>query len=287
MMRDMDFWRWKTENWLRENEMIDALWWAAHRKDGAKEEVARLAPNVPAGTHEAWIAAAGLILGSLNSAADDVANGQSRQTAMDAANKVIVAIEEKKRVAKETEKVIHVFVQKPQFPNETLNEYDELLGTIGVDLRPFNTADDLDGMMKDPGNSVVLLAGIKNVETSAFEALKKKMPGVRFVRFDGIDTLERPTPTELKNYHETVLSILLAVRIMTQDNLKDDGDPIRLFLEQMIGRCLPNDSSVSVDDYINDIVNDNVKWINIILGALPAIEGHKEIRRPVEAFWSV
>jgi hypothetical protein len=176
-----------------------------------------------------------------------------------------------------------VFVPKSQFPQDTIGKYRNALESIGGKLRVYQNVDDLDGMITNPGKSIVMTVDIKDSDVKILESLKANKNALRFLNFAKMKDLDKLSPDELDNYEGEMLGILLVARIITSEDFQDKGSSAYRMLSHLLEDYMPE--GISVENYIQDIVVNAARLIKTILKALPAT-AYKVMKQSVEVLWA-
>jgi hypothetical protein len=268
------------ESSAQADNITDILWRAAIgaiSAGEAKAELEAVAPNI--GTtqaekdmiHDRWLALAARAAGSL---------GVQRLARRSKPGDEDI----RRQVASRLKNAgIEVFVRKSQFPGDTIATYKEIVESMGNKLRPYQKVEDLEGMVTDPSKSIIMTTDVTEPESAVLEALKAKAPALRFMNFAQMEDLDKMEPVEFENYQADVLSILLLARVITPEDIKDNGNITYQLLLHLLEEYMPE--GTTVDSYIKDIVANAARLIKTILKALPAT-AYKTMRQAVEVLWA-
>jgi hypothetical protein len=179
-------------------------------------------------------------------------------------------------------------MQKSCFPKNTYAFYRQQVEAVKGKLVIYQNAEDLDGMIDDPDKSIVMNTyredDPKREDTlNSLQSLKLKHSGLRVMNFERMEDLDKMDDSELHNYLTETLSILMLSRIITPEESQDKGSSIYRMLSHLLEDYMPD--GVSVENYIESIVNSAARFIKTILRALPATT-YKMMKHAVEVLWS-
>jgi len=265
-MRFGDMWR--------AEKITDVLWKAstgAIPAEAAKSELASLAPEVGRTTlgreavYDIWLDRASILVAAL--------------TTPRVAKYTQPSDDDVRRVAARIKNAgVEAFVQKSQFPGDTISKYRNIIEGLGGKLKVYQDIKDLRTMIKNPEKSIVMLN-----EVISADSVLPQAPGLRFINFAKRDDLDKMTVSELDNYEAEMFSILLIARIITPEDLADKSNPVYRMLSHLLENYMPD--GISVENYIQDIVTNAVRLIKTILKALP-IAVYEAMRQSVAVLWS-
>lgn len=263
----------------RANTITEVLWNAGRgivSKVQAKEELAKLAPEVEASSKERsdvydqWLAMANLTMLGLG-----VRSEEKHAKPTDEDIRLIAS-----RIR---ESGVEVFIPKSQFPGNAIVRYREIMESIGGQLRVYQHIEDLQAMIKNPAKSIVMAVGVSGNDMELLEVLKTNASELRFMNFEKMDDLNKMAADELDNYEAEMLSILLIARIITPEDFQNKGSSTYRMLAHLLEDYIPE--GVTIENYIQDIVTNAARLIKTILKALP-IAVYKAMRQSVEVLWS-
>ena len=176
-----------------------------------------------------------------------------------------------------------VFIPKSQFRGDGISKYRGIVETIGGKLRVYQNIEDLQNMITNPEKSIIMTTDVDDKDVNFLQNLNLKMENLRFMNFARMEDFDKMGLEELDNYEAEILSILLAARIITQEDFQDKGSPAYRMLSHLLEDYMPD--NVSVESYIQDMVMNAARSIKTILKALP-ITVYKVMRQSVEVLWA-
>jgi hypothetical protein len=187
---------------------------------------------------------------------------------------------------------IEVFMPKSQFPGDSFKAFKNGLGRVfGDKLRQYDDLTNLATTINNPEKSVVMTVNLSADQVRSVADSFDNLKDVRFVNFAPTDIKGLIGEDVYDNYILDALSILLAARVITEEEAKDPNSQGYIMLAHLLSNRIEGNR---MGEYIRQIADNSIdpivklyNLVNLILKAMP-IEAHKteSMKSALQTLWA-